>query len=729
MFKRKPKSVARWSGGQTAIQAGDFQACEVRIALSASAGSAWWQSVIGDAAEAIQNTDSETDPAIQTQSSSPDQSSAPQTPPPATAAAPDLFAQSRAIRDSTGGGLTGAGQTAVLIDTGIAPDHIALGGENRFGPGGRVVGGYDFAEDDAIPYDDGPTGFHGTHVASILGGDATDGGGSFQGIAPEVDLVSLRVFDDNGRSELQWIESALQWVYDNRDAFDSPITTVNLSIGIGIDSPDSAEAAAVIGDELALLRDNDILVFAAAGNFYQSDAPEAAVYPASDPNVVAVSSLDSDGMLSDFSQRPDGALAAVGRSVSGAVPEHVFGFDGRVDDFASLDGSSLATPQVAGVAIVLRQALQEAGLPSTADDVLAAISQGTTTSVDPTSGATFQSINLEGSLDWIAQSVAELAGNPSAGNLAPNSDAIVPPDFSGNSTFELDLGDLSSLVADPDGVFRLDGGDGADQISLIGGDATERYILRPGIGQTSEIAFDGVQIELTGFEQFVVHGSGGDRVSLFDTRGDDTLSTSEDQTVLEGVGYSVEIEGVRQIFVHSTAGGNDRAFLNDTAGDDTLIVRPEFTSIRSAGDASAGETELFRLAFGFEQVAVASNGLGHDRVEIFDSAGDDTLSLSPGRSVLVGEGYRVSAVGFDDTIARASNPGNSALGGNDSVRVFLDDEDDLLLGNQTSDGRFGSIGIRGGATISAEGFEDSRGFVDFQPLDIADWLERKQTRS
>src|SRR5687768_10301846 len=47
-------------------------------------------------------------------------------------------------------GLTGKGQTVVVIDSGIAYDHLALG--SGFGSNYRVVGGWDFAENDANPY-------------------------------------------------------------------------------------------------------------------------------------------------------------------------------------------------------------------------------------------------------------------------------------------------------------------------------------------------------------------------------------------------------------------------------------------------------------------------------------------------------------------------------------------------------------------------------------------------
>ena len=132
-------------------------------------------------------------------------------------------------------GFDGAGQTVAVIDSGIAFDHLALGG--GFGEDFRVVGGYDFAEMDDNPFDDGPAGFHGTHVAGIIGSSDSQ----YSGVASGVDLVGLRVFDDAGRGELEWVEQALQWVHDNINTFENPITTVNLSIGANINSDTAPE--------------------------------------------------------------------------------------------------------------------------------------------------------------------------------------------------------------------------------------------------------------------------------------------------------------------------------------------------------------------------------------------------------------------------------------------------------------------------------------------------------
>ena len=97
-------------------------------------------------------------------------------------------------------GFDGTGQTVVVIDSGIAYDHYSLGG--GFGPSHRVVGGWDFAENDGDPFDDAPAGYHGTHVAGIIGSDHA----THTGVAPGVDLVALRVFDDSGNGTFQWVD-------------------------------------------------------------------------------------------------------------------------------------------------------------------------------------------------------------------------------------------------------------------------------------------------------------------------------------------------------------------------------------------------------------------------------------------------------------------------------------------------------------------------------------------
>ena len=246
-------------------------------------------------------------------------------------------------------GLTGVGQTVAVIDTGIAYNHDALGG--GFGPGYRVVGGWDFANDRAEPIDEGYYGSHGTHVAGIIGSSDT----TYPGVAPEVDLVGLRVYADDGGCYWDRIEEALWWVHANRFAFENPITAVNMSIV----SPHNLVATpdwASMEDALAQLEADGIFVAVAAGNAFQEFLEPGLTYPAVSSHVVAVGSVKDDGSLSDFSQRLDRMIAAPGNWIMSTVPDYAGDGNGVDDDFAYSWGTSMASPYVAGASVLLRQA-------------------------------------------------------------------------------------------------------------------------------------------------------------------------------------------------------------------------------------------------------------------------------------------------------------------------------------------------------------------------------------
>ncbi|GIW98270.1 MAG: hypothetical protein KatS3mg111_1603 [Pirellulaceae bacterium] len=292
-------------------------------------------------------------------------------------------------------GLDGRGQTVAVIDSGIAYDHQALGG--GFGPHHRVVGGWDFAENDADPYDDAPAGFHGTHVAGIIG--STDP--THHGVAPGTDLVALRVFNDMGQGQLSWVESALRWVHENRNAFVHPITTVNLSLGTNWNS-DTIPAWANLEDEFQLLAADGILVTASAGNSFSQYQTAGVSYPAASPYVLPVASLDEDGSLSDFSQRSPRVLAAPGTSIVSTVPDGFFGRDGVANDFAAASGTSMAAPYVAGASVLLRQAMEMVGWESISpQSIISHLHQTAGSIYDPVTATSYDTLDLQAAINAI----------------------------------------------------------------------------------------------------------------------------------------------------------------------------------------------------------------------------------------------------------------------------------------------------------------------------------------
>lgn len=293
---------------------------------------------------------------------------------------------------------TGEGQTVVVIDSGVAYDHTALGG--GFGAEYTVVGGWDFTEEnDADPYDDGPFGSHGTHVAGILVSSDAD----FPGVAPGVDIVALRVFNDSGQTQLSWVEEALTWVHEHKDSFANPITTVNLSMGLFTNTMSPPDGA-VLEDELAQLAADGIFITAAAGNGYTRFETQGLSYPASSPYVTAVGSVDSTGDLSYFTQRDTSMLLAPGRSVTSTVPDYIGNRNGVDDDFAQYSGTSMASPYVAGAAVLVREAYAFAGYTDvSAETIYEALYNSADRVYDSTTGTTYRRLNINSAIESVLQ--------------------------------------------------------------------------------------------------------------------------------------------------------------------------------------------------------------------------------------------------------------------------------------------------------------------------------------
>ncbi|MEM1278516.1 MAG: Calx-beta domain-containing protein [Cyanobacteria bacterium P01_H01_bin.152] len=237
--------------------------------------------------------------------------------------------------------ITGKGFTSVIIDTGIDLDHPFFGpDEDGDGVSDRIVYQYDFADNDSDASDQNG---HGSHVASIIGSSDD----TYGGIAPDADLIALKVFKDNGSGYFSDLEESLQWVINNADNYN--IASVNLSLG---DEKNWTSAAGRygIGDELAVLTSLGLIVTAAAGNnFAGFNSAQGVAYPAADPNAIAVGAVISDtDQIADFSQRhPElGGIFAPGIPIVGADAN---------GGIKTLSGTSQAAPHVAGIAILAQQ--------------------------------------------------------------------------------------------------------------------------------------------------------------------------------------------------------------------------------------------------------------------------------------------------------------------------------------------------------------------------------------
>ena len=296
------------------------------------------------------------------------------------------------------------------------------------GPGYHVVGGYDFADNTANPYDGGPAGGHGTEVAGVIASlDTAD-----PGVAPGVDLVALKVFDNNGNGLTLNVDEALQWVEANRNAFRYPITTINLSLGNGSNS-ESVPVGGGFESDLAQLQADGIFISVSAGNDFAASGQPGLSYPAVSPYVVPVASANANGQLSSFSQRDSRVLVAPGSNLLTTVPSYVINQTGADDDFNRCSGTSIASAYVAGAAALLRQADQTAGIKNISETMLYdQLYQTADIVFDPATGQNYHRINLERAIDsvmaaWTPPTTTSAAAPAASSTSVPAAAAAAVP--------------------------------------------------------------------------------------------------------------------------------------------------------------------------------------------------------------------------------------------------------------------------------------------------------------
>ena len=531
-------------------------------------------------------------------------------------------------------GFDGTGQTIAVIDTGIAWDHYALGGS--FGEGSKVVGGWDFAENDADPYDDGPSGFHGTHVSGIIGSEDE----TYRGVSSGVDLVGLRVFDDNGGGNLEWVEQALQWVHDNKDSFENPITTVNLSLGTMWNSTNTPDWA-MLEDEFAQLEMDGLFISVAAGNSFEDYNETGLSYPAVSPFVVPVASHGADNTISDFSQRDERVLAAPGESIQSTVPDHLFG-GAKTGAFLGASGTSMAAPYVAGASAVLRQAYASIGYENVDQDTLYQQFRDTANQIyDSQTNGYYYQVNLDAAISSVVNGEANVpateapAEQPPAeepeqapAEQAPAQPPTTPP---AQPPAEQIPGYASTLQ---NGQLIINGHDGSDSIRI---DSTDH--------ETVTVTHNGVSksFALNSISEIVANGGGGsDSIEVNLGDGNDDIFISRGKVWGTSQYFSVVSNDIENVDV-SSGGGSDLLTIVDTPDADLLEVGADHVTLNSGTQRSTGT--------GFSDVYTRSHG-GYDTVAFVGSAGEDHFTsynyrntFNSGTSNVIVDNY--SSVSFD----------------------------------------------------------------------------------
>jgi len=194
------------------------------------------------------------------------------------------------VRTTTGtvvSGLDGTGIGIAVIDSGIDTTHTTfLDRSNSL----RVVASVDFTGEGRT---DDPYG-HGTHVASIVAGNGRISNAAYVGIAPNANVLNLRVLGSQGTGRVSNILAALDWVLQNRTVYN--IRVANISLG-------TAAVESYRNDPVCQavrrLVDAGVVVVAAAGN-NGKDASGQKLYgaihsPGAEPSALTVGASNTLG--------------------------------------------------------------------------------------------------------------------------------------------------------------------------------------------------------------------------------------------------------------------------------------------------------------------------------------------------------------------------------------------------------------------------------------------------
>ncbi|KAF0823254.1 S8 family peptidase [Cytobacillus firmus] len=220
----------------------------------------------------------------------------------------------------------GKGIKIAVLDTGCDISHPDLKD--------RVTGGRNFTDDD----NSDPNSFkdyngHGTHVAGTIAAYENDAG--VIGVAPEADLLIVKVLNKDGSGQYEWIIKGIHY------AIEQNADIISMSLGGPADVPE-------LHDAIKAAVNKNILVVCAAGNEGDGDdSTDEFAYPGCYNEVISVGAINLERDSSEFTNSHNEIdLVAPGEGILSTF------LNGK---YATLSGTSMAAPHVSGALALIKE--------------------------------------------------------------------------------------------------------------------------------------------------------------------------------------------------------------------------------------------------------------------------------------------------------------------------------------------------------------------------------------
>ncbi len=261
-------------------------------------------------------------------------------------------------------GYTGEGVSVAIIDTGIDPNHVGINDfdDDPTTDDPKVVAFYDALDgsgDDGSgttqAYDDHG---HGSHCAGITAGTGSidDGPMStgetpYRGVAPGATLVGVKVLDGGGSGSFAEVMKGMEWTIDNQIKYN--IRSASMSLGgawVSELTQEQEERVTTLANEMVA---HGIALMIAAGN---SAAYGTIGTPGAAKDVITVGATEDSRQLAVYSSKGPTHEGQIKPNVA-AIGSAVMSVEANSGNaYVSMSGTSMATPMVAGMAVLLHQA-------------------------------------------------------------------------------------------------------------------------------------------------------------------------------------------------------------------------------------------------------------------------------------------------------------------------------------------------------------------------------------